>query len=85
MQGDKAFHWEKEFPQIFKEKKAFHLVFTTHNSRISERMKQYGIVPGKSAELSLPQEIKLAEIFAEIAKNYELEILAWNICKIIYI
>ena len=79
--GDKAFHWEKEFPQIFKEKKAFHLVFTTHNSRISERMKQYGIVPGKSAELSLPQEIKLAEIFAEIAKNYELEILAWNICK----
>lgn len=79
--GEKAFKWEKEFPQIFKEKNAYHLVFTTHNSRVSERMKHYGIVPGKSAELSLPQEIQLANIFSEIVKNYHLEILAWNVCK----
>ena len=31
--GDKAFHWEKEFPQILKKENNFHLVFTTHNSK----------------------------------------------------
>lgn len=79
--GKKAFNWQQEFPKVFKEKKAYHLVFTTHNSRISARMKQYKIVPGKPAELSLPQEIQLAYIFAEIVKNYNLEITAFNICK----
>ena len=79
--GDKAFNWEQEFPKVFKEKKAYHLVFTAHNSRISERMKRYGIVPEKPAELSLPQEIMLAKIFSEIVKKYDLEVLAWNVCK----
>ncbi|UOE41324.1 BREX-1 system adenine-specific DNA-methyltransferase PglX [Chryseobacterium suipulveris] len=79
--GEKAFNWEQEFPQVFKEKKTYHLVFTTHNSRTSARMRRLGIVPGKPAELSLPQEIKLAEIFAQIAKDYDLDILAWNVCK----
>lgn len=79
--GDKAFSWEKEFPKIFKEKKAYHVVFTTHNSRISQRMMNLGIVPGKPAELCLPQEIKLAKIFSGIVKDYDLEILAWNVCK----
>lgn len=79
--GDLAFNWEKEFPKIFKEKNAYHLVFTTHNSRTSERMKKLNIVPGKPAHLNLEQEIKLAEIFGKIIKDYNLEVLAWNACK----
>lgn len=79
--GKLAFNWEKEFPKIFKEKNAYHLVFTTHNSRISERMKKLNIIPGKPANLSLPQEIKLAEIFGKIIKDYDFEVLAWNVCK----
>lgn len=79
--GDLAFNWEKEFPKIFKEKNAYHLVFTTHNSRISERMKKLKIKPGKPANLNLEQEIKLAEIFGKIIKDYDFDVLAWNVCK----
>ncbi|MFA7627404.1 MAG: N-6 DNA methylase, partial [Candidatus Kapaibacterium sp.] len=41
--GDKAFNWEKEFPQVFKEKelKAWHITWVTYNSRVSERMITY--------------------------------------------
>jgi type I restriction-modification system DNA methylase subunit/REP element-mobilizing transposase RayT len=33
--GEKAFNWQKEFPQVFKEKelKAFHVTWVTYNSR----------------------------------------------------
>ena len=38
--GDKAFNWAKEFPEVFPEKKleAFHVTWSTKNSRISEKM-----------------------------------------------
>ncbi|MBC8320319.1 MAG: Eco57I restriction-modification methylase domain-containing protein [Bacteroidetes bacterium] len=37
--GDKAFDWNKEFPQVYtvKEKKAWHVTFVLHNSRYSDK------------------------------------------------
>ncbi len=38
--GDKAFHWETQFPKVFNKapKQLFLVTFVTHNSRISDRM-----------------------------------------------
>jgi len=38
--GEKAFNWQKEFPEIFrkKKKKGWHITTATHNSRYSQRM-----------------------------------------------
>ncbi len=81
--GDKAFNWQKEFPQIFETKKleAFHLVFTTHNSRTSQRMIDLKIKKGEPTELNLEQEISLTEIFKKIIKDNNFKVLAYNICK----
>ena len=81
--GDKAFHWQNEFPQVFKEKikKAFHLVFTTHNSRVSLRMIEYKVKKGEALELDLEHEIELTKIFKQIIKENNYNCLAYNICK----
>jgi len=81
--GDKAFKWEEEFPQVFrrKELEAFHVVFTTHNSRISHRMAKLGIIPSNPVELNLAEEIVLTQIFHQIVKEKDYKILAFNICK----
>ncbi len=81
--GDKAFNWQKEFPNIFrpKEKQAFHIVLTTHNSRTSERMIEYKVAKGEATELSLEHEIELTKIISEIVKEEDYKCLAYNICK----
>ena len=81
--GDKAFSWEKEFPQVFQEedKHAYHLVFTTHNSRISQRMLKYEVEKGEALSLNVEQEIALTKIIAGIIKENNYNVLAYNICK----
>lgn len=81
--GDKAFNWEKEFPQVFKSKEleAFHVVLTTHNSRTSHRMIKYNILPENPVELNTKEEIILTKIIAEIVKEKNYKIMAYNICK----
>ncbi len=81
--GDKAFHWETEFPSVFrlKEKQAFHVVLTTHNSRTSQRMIDYGIEKGEPIELGLEEEIELTKIFATLMLEYNYHCLAYNVCK----
>lgn len=81
--GDKAFDWHKEFPEIFreKEKQAFHIVLTTHNSRTSQRMMKLGIEKGEPVELNLKEEIKLTEIIGGIIKEKGYNCIAYNICK----
>lgn len=79
--GDKAFNWGKEFPQVFQEKKAFHVVLTTHNSRTSQRMQKLGIAPGPVVEFDLKEEIELTKIIGNIITESGFECLGFNVCK----
>jgi hypothetical protein len=38
----------------------------THNSRISERMKKYKIIPGEAARLSIKEEIDIVKYLQEL-------------------
>ncbi|MGK0387951.1 MAG: type I restriction-modification system DNA methylase subunit, partial [Maribacter sp.] len=81
--GDKAFSWGKEFPRVFepKDKQAYHVVLTTHNSRTSPRMESMGIEKGEPVELGLEEEIALTEIIGNIITENDYSCLAYNICK----
>jgi type I restriction-modification system DNA methylase subunit len=81
--GEKAFNWQTSIPKIFKEKnkKAYHLVFTTHNSRISQRMIDLKVIKGPALELNLEEEIALTKIFKQIILENHYNCLAYNVCK----
>ncbi len=80
--GDKAFDWNKEFPQIFREKKkkAWHVTTAIHNSRYSQRMFDYHIKTGDASWLSEEDEIIITEIIAAIVKEDNLNVVEYNIC-----
>jgi len=85
--GDKAFDWNKEFPQIFREKKkqAWHITTATHNSRYSQRMFDYHINVGEAIWLNDDDAIVITKAISEIVKdnkekNEEIYLLAYNIC-----
>lgn len=80
--GDKAFKWEEEFPGVFrqKEKQAFHVTFVTHNSRTSQRMKEYKVKKGDSFRLDDELEVFVTRAIAEIVKKDDLNVPAYNIC-----
>jgi REP element-mobilizing transposase RayT len=80
--GDKAFDWQKEFPQIFKqkEKKAWHITTATHNSRYSQRMYDNFVKLGEPVWLTEKEELIITRTIAEIAVKDQLNILAYNIC-----
>ena len=89
--GDKAFKWEDEFPQVFKEKekKAFHITTATHDSRTSQRMVDYkvrelrdnGTRPkAESIWLEPEDEALIVKTVAEIVKEDELNVMAFNVC-----
>ncbi|MDA3859851.1 MAG: transposase, partial [Melioribacteraceae bacterium] len=85
--GDKAFNWNKEFPQIFREKikQAWHITTATHNSRYSQRMFDNHIKLGEPIWLSERDEIVISQAVSEIIKeskekNEEIYFLEYNIC-----
>jgi len=80
--GEKAFKWEEEFPGVFrqKEKQAFHVTFVTHNSRTSQRMKDYKVKKGESFRLDDELEVFVTKTIAEIVKEDDLNVPAYNIC-----
>ncbi|MDA3906730.1 MAG: N-6 DNA methylase [Bacteroidales bacterium] len=80
--GDKAFNWNKEFPQIFKEKerKAWHITTATHNSRYSQRMFDNYVKLGDPVWLSEKEEEIVTETIVEIAEKDKLNIISYNIC-----
>ena len=63
------------------EKLSYHVVFTTHNSRTSQRMIKYKVLKGPPVNLILEEEIRLTEILKSIVLEYHIEILSFNICK----
>ncbi len=79
---DKAFSWESEFPQIFKKKQlqAHHITWVTHNSRTSERMKQYKVEKGEWVYLDSEAELLITWYIADIVQADNIPVLAYNIC-----
>lgn len=89
--GDKAFSWEKEFPEVFKEKNkfAFHITTAVHDSRTSERMVKFnarerrfgGTKPDPEVfPMTKEEEELIASTVAEIVKEDKLNIAAFNLC-----
>ncbi len=89
--GDKAFVWEEEFKEVFKEKEkfAFHITTATHDSRTSERMivhkvrekRDNGTRPNAAPIwLKEKDEILITETVARIVEEDKLNVLAYNIC-----
>jgi len=80
--GDKAFHWQKEFPTVFqlKEKNAYHITWATHNSRTSQRMIDHKVKKGEALWLEPEQERHITETIAGIVKEDGLHVMAYNIC-----
>ena len=89
--GDKAFNWHKEFPTVFKEKNKFpfHITTSIHDSRTSERMIQYkarerrfdGTKPDPEVfPMTKEEEELIASTVADIAKEDNLNIAAFNLC-----
>lgn len=80
--GDKAFKWEKEFPNVFrqKEKQAFHVTWVTHNARTSQRMIEYKVKKGEAIWLDKELEMVVAKELATIITEDKLNVLNWNIC-----
>ena len=89
--GEKAFCWEKEFPQVFheKKKKVWHITTAVHDSRTSDRMVEYevrrlrdhGTRPyPEPMLLSEEEEIIITETVSKIVREDKLNLLAYNIC-----
>ncbi|HOY31129.1 MAG TPA: N-6 DNA methylase [Bacteroidales bacterium] len=89
--GAKAFNWQKEFPDIFKEKKkkAWHITTATHDTRTSQRMIDYKVRQRRAnGEMHIDRSIcfddedsiKIAEIFCDIITEDLLNCLAFNVC-----
>lgn len=89
--GDKAFNWQKEFPEVFKEKdkKAYHITTALHDSRTSQRMIDYKVRQKRDGgtnplpnytKLSAEEEISITEEVIAIAQEKQLNIMAYNIC-----
>ncbi len=64
-----------------KDKQGFHIVFTTHNSRTSQRMIKYKIKKGPPINLNLTQEIELTKIIGDIILESEFNCISYNVCK----
>jgi REP element-mobilizing transposase RayT len=89
--GDKAFNWGREFPSVFIEKNkfAYHITTSLHDSRTSPRMLEFmvrerrfgGSKPNAEVNpLSKEEEELIATTVAEIAKEDDLNIAAFNLC-----
>ncbi|MDP3358218.1 MAG: transposase, partial [Lutibacter sp.] len=89
--GDKAFNWQQEFPQIFKEKnkKAFHITTAVHDSRTSERMIEFKVREKRDlgtnpypniSYFTQEDEFVITQTIAKIVKDDDLNVLAYNIC-----
>ncbi|RRO12324.1 Eco57I restriction-modification methylase domain-containing protein [Flavobacteriaceae bacterium 14752] len=89
--GDKAFHWETEFPNVFKEKdkRAYHITTALHDSRTSKRMIDYKVREKRDGgtnpypnykKLTAEEEVLITEEVLHIVKEDKLQILAFNVC-----
>jgi REP element-mobilizing transposase RayT len=59
----------------------FHVVWVTHNSRISERMVTFGVKRGEPVSLSNDLECEVSSYILQIAQENRVTVLAYNICR----
>jgi len=89
--GDKAFKWQTEFPQVFKEKdkRLYHITTAIHDSRTSARMEKYKVREKRDMGtnqypniiyFTKENDLLITQIIAKIVKDDKLNLLAYNIC-----
>lgn len=89
--GDKAFHWQEEFPNVFQEKnsKIFHITTSVHDSRTSARMETFKVRErrdkGKNPKpnvvyFNADDDLIITKTIATLVKKENFIILAYNIC-----
>ena len=59
----------------------YHIVWVTHNSRISERMIQFKVSTGEAIILSESDELEIANYIFQISSELNIDISSINICK----
>lgn len=59
----------------------YHITWVTHNSRTSSRMIEYKVKKGEPIILDENMEIELTKYILETAKEKNITIFAYNICK----
>ncbi len=60
---------------------AYHVTWSTHNSRVSERMVTYRVTRGEPVILDDALEIEVTNYFVQIVQENALKVLAYNICQ----
>jgi len=81
-----AFDWDKAFPEVFKGEcqDLWFVTFVTHNSRVSERMVEFGVTDSKGKGLqplvfSPEEQIVVAESLFDTAKRHGFNFAAANV------
>ncbi len=59
----------------------YHITWVTHNSRVSERMVEFGVKHGEPLLLDDEQEKEITTYILQITKEDDLRILVYNICR----
>ncbi len=79
--GDAAFKWEEEFPEVFAgdTRPLWFVTFVTHNSRVSERMVEYGVKSGEPLIFTPEDQVLIAEKIAEACAVSHIPVVAWNV------
>jgi REP element-mobilizing transposase RayT len=60
---------------------AYHVTWSTHNSRVSERMVTYRVKRGEPMLLDDALEQEITGYIAQVVKENKLQVLAYNICQ----
>ncbi len=76
-----AFDWDKEFPQVFirKQLRAYHVIWVTHNSRVSEKMIRVKAIHGKPVIMDEEIQTIVTDAVFEKANEMNVPIMAYNI------
>jgi REP element-mobilizing transposase RayT len=75
------FDWEAEFPEIMgpTARDLWLVTLVTHNSRVSERMVEYGVQKGHPRLLSPAEQIEVARLLVEACTRHGLPLCAVNL------
>lgn len=58
----------------------YHIVWVTHNSRVSERMIKYRVKRGEPLYLTPEEEVEITQFIRDIVVENSYNLLAYNIC-----
>ena len=75
------FDWHKAFPAVFKGtgRNLYLVTFVTHNSRVSERMVEYGVKTGEPVILNPNERFQVAQNISECIKTHQIPVVGWNV------